>query len=668
MKIGTYYYPEQWPKSQWERDFDKIASMGLRIVHMAEFAWMSLEPSPGQYSFDWLDECVEMAAKRNLDVILCTPTAAPPIWLTEQHPEILGRNEHGTPDRHGGRRHYVPTCPAMLEASARITQAMADKWGDHPSVIGWQIDNELGGPFDQSDFTHAAFRKWLEAKYGTIEKLNEAWANQFWNQQYTRFDQILMPPGRTQATNGYKNPHHWLDASRFWSRAWADFVKVQADILKAKVGNRWITTNFMPFFQDCDPGDMRDSLSLWSWDTYPISGLGAHHTDETFRLGDPSGIEVIHDQMASYNGRWALMEVQPGQINWSGVPCLPYPGAIRLLLWTAIAHGCEFITTYRFRQPRFGIEMWHDGLISTDGVTLSPGGVQFRQVADEVKRLLTEFPAGTPIPGQAAETPPQPRAGLVIDFDQIWWTNSLPQAKKWSQTELIVQWHQALSHMGLKVEILHPGQKWPEDLQIVVAPAIQMIDDAMLDAMNSYVQGGGHLVLTCRTGLQDRNGHFFEMHRADSIASLIGGQVEAYDSLPEHVTGTVDLDGKHFHWDVWGALLYAEEGTRVWAKYTNMFYAGAPAITHKRHGTGSVTYCGVFGKRDLASAVIEKLCVAESIAAKPLPDRVRIVRRGRFNIALNYNDKPVVLPTAPNTQFVLGSRQLEAAGVAVWPA
>ena len=542
---------------------------------------------------------------------------------------------------------------------------MADRFGDHPAVVGWQIDNELGGKFDQSEFTHAAFRKWLEAKYGTIDALNAAWANQFWNQQYTAFDQILMPAAREV---NYKNPHQNLDGSRFWSYAWAQFVKVQADILKAKVGERWITTNFMPFFPDCDPGDMRDSLSLYSWDTYPISGLGSDFKNENFRIGDPSGIEVVHDQMASYNGRWALMEVQPGQINWSGVPVLPYPGAIRLLLWTAIAHGAEFITVYRFRQPRWGVEMWHDGLVQHDGVTLSPGGVQFRQVADEVRRLLAEYPPGTPVLGQDVQPAPQPKAGLLLDFDQFWWTATLPQAKRWKQGELVVQYHQALSRLGFKVEIVHPNQPWPEDLVVVVAPGMQMVDDAVINHYQKYVDGGGHLVLTARSALQDRQGHFFESHRAKPIADLIGGDVEAYDSLPESTEGHVEMDGKTYKWDVWGDLLYAEDGTRVWAKYGNMFYAGAPAITHKKHAKGSVTYVGPFGGRDLASAVIEKLCVTESLHAKPLPHRVRVVRRGRFNIALNYNDKPVVLPTPPATQFVLGGRQLEAAGVAVWPA
>ena len=656
MKIGTYYYPEQWPREQWERDFDRIAAMGLKIVHFAEFAWFDLEPSPGQFEFGWLEECIEMAAKRKLDVILCTPTAAPPVWLTDQYPEVLTQFANGTTDRHGGRRHYAPTSLRMQEASQRITAAMAEKFGDHPAVVGWQIDNELGHGFDQHEYTHVAFRKWLQEKYGTIEQLNKAWANQFWNQYYTTFDQILMPGDRSP---NYKNPHHRLDASRFWSRAWADFVKLQADILKPKIGNRWITTNFMPFFQDCDPNEMRDSLSLWSWDTYPISGLGGHHKGESFRLPDASSVEVIHDQMASYNGRWGLMEVQPGQINWSGVPCLPYPGAIRLLLWSAIAHGAEFITVYRFRQPRFGIEMWHDGLVQLDGITPSPGGLQFRQVAEECRRIFGDAPEQLP-------AVPQPKAGLVIDFDQLWWCATLPQANKWRQEELIIQWHQALSRMGFKVEILHPNQPWPEGLKVVVVPAMQLVDPSNLSQFNEYVQSGGHLVLTPRTALQDRNGQFFEGRRGSAISELIGGDVEAYDSLPDGVKGIVDIDTKHFEWHIWGDLLFAGPGTKIWAKYGNMFYHGATAVTHAKRGTGSVTYCGVFAGRDFADAIIERLCTAEGLGGKPLPDGVRVVQRGNLRIAMNFTDHPATIDVPAGTTFVLGGRNLEPAGVAVW--
>src|SRR5436190_7057453 len=208
MKIGTYYYPEQWPREQWERDFDNIAAMGLQVVHMGEFAWFSMEPAEGNIQLDWLSQCVEMAAKRKLAVILCTPTAAPPIWQVEAHPEILPVDESGRRQRPGGRRHYTPTAPALHEATQRIVSALAERFGDHPAVIGWQIDNELSGPFDQSEATHAAFRAWLKEKYGTIERLNAAWGNQFWNQFYTDFSQIRLSPQRDPM---YGNPHHALD-------------------------------------------------------------------------------------------------------------------------------------------------------------------------------------------------------------------------------------------------------------------------------------------------------------------------------------------------------------------------------------------------------------------------------------------------------------------------
>src|SRR5271167_4314622 len=102
MKIGTYYYPEQWPRGQWERDFDNIARMGLQIVHMGEFAWFEMEPRPGDIRLDWLSDCVEMCRARNLAVILCTPTASPPIWLTNTLPQTLPVDEHGTRWRFGG--------------------------------------------------------------------------------------------------------------------------------------------------------------------------------------------------------------------------------------------------------------------------------------------------------------------------------------------------------------------------------------------------------------------------------------------------------------------------------------------------------------------------------------------------------------------------------------
>ncbi len=675
MLIGTYYYPEQWPRTQWERDFDNIERMGMHIVHMAEFAWFQLEPQEGSIQLDWLAECVEMAHKRDLKVILCTPTAAPPIWLVEKHPEILPTDPHGRTVRFGGRRHYNPLAPAMIEASKRIVTAMADRFGKHPAIMGWQIDNEYGGAFDQSELTHQIFQAWLEERYKTIDALNQAWGCQFWNTQYTDFSQIRMPFNRDPE---YGNPHQRLDASRFWSWSFAQFNKAQADILKPRVGDRFITTNLMPLHPDVNPDDLQQDLTLYSWDSYPVRTPKVPLSDQTFRMADPAAISLIHDQMASY-GRWGLMELQPGQVNWSGTPILLYPGAIRLWIWTAFAHGAEFVTTYRYRQPRFGVEMFHHGLVGTDGVTPSAGGREFSQAAAEMHRLdmakLTAVPApvAAAIPrskkaaAAATTSSYQTTVGLYLDFEQLWYYQTLPQAKRWNYGTLLSNLYGAIARLGLKVQIIRPKQPIPKDMKLLILPGVQMVDDAMLKSWTDYIAGGGNLLITCRTALMDRTGQFFEGPLASPIQGLIGGNIEAYDGLPEGASAKIELNDITYDWSIWGDLLYAEDTTKVLAKYADQFYEGAAAITQKKHGkTATVTYCGVFPDEPLADALIETLATQLKLPMTPTPRRVQIVQRGTYKVCLNYSALAFEVPAGKNARFVVGSHTIEPADVAVW--
>ncbi|MDP9174936.1 MAG: beta-galactosidase [Planctomycetota bacterium] len=660
MKIGAYYYPEQWPREQWERDFDNIADMGLQIVHMGEFAWFDLEPKPGLFQFDWLAHCLELAIARKLDVILCTPTAAPPIWLSQEFPRTLPIDKTGQPFRFGGRRHYNPVSPEMRSATRRIVTALADRFGNHPSVIGWQIDNEFSGFFDQSETTHQAFRDWLRNKYRDITKLNQAWGNQFWNTYYTDFDQIYFPAAREA---GYSNPHQSLDASRFWSWAFADFCRMQANILKPKIGDRFLTTNFMPLHLDVDPSDFANDLTLFSWDSYPVSGLEKEGDDQGYRIADPAGIGLVHDQMASYRNRWALMEVQPGTINWSGVPVRVYPGAVRLWLWTAFAHGAEFVTTYRFRQPRFGVELFHHGLMGYDGVTPSAGGREFAQVIQEM-RLLD---SGT----NAGESKKEPRGGigLILDFEQLWWFSALPQARRWNQARWLQMWYAAISRLGVNIQVLRPSVPWPDNLDMVIAPSLQLMDETVVGRMRRYVEGGGNLVLTCRTGWMDRTGQVWEGPTAKPIIAMTGSSIEAYDSLRDDRFGKIQFAGKLYKWGVWGEQLIAQPDVEVLATYADQFYAGAAAITRRKHGAGSVAYVGVHGEQDLIDAVLQSLAARIAPPNEPaelLPPRVRVLRRGRYWIALNYQDQPVPTPAPLSARYVIGSAILGPADVAVW--
>ncbi len=391
VKTGIYYYPEQWEKNQWERDIRNIKSMGFEFIHIAEFAWAMLEPEEGKYDFRWLDEVVSLAQKHGLQVIMCTPTAAPPVWLTQKYPEVLLVKEDGIQAKHGGRQHNSWSSKKYRELSEKIITALATHYGNHPSIYGWQIDNEPShaGFVDYGQAVKTNFQRWLSKKYGKIDSLNYAWGNSFWSQLYTSFDQINLPSAKTNVAQ--VNPHSLLDFQRFNADECADYVAFQAEILHIHVSKaQWVTTNFMEFHTKVNPWLNDKDLDFISYTMYPvgggytnIGGLG----EEGFRIGMPSRIAFANDFFRFKKQQTAVMEMQPGQVNWGFYNPQTYPGIIRAWLWSAYVGGCNLICSYRYRQPLFGGEQYHYGMVGTDGVTPNVGGREYSTFIKEVKQL-----------------------------------------------------------------------------------------------------------------------------------------------------------------------------------------------------------------------------------------------------------------------------------------
>jgi beta-galactosidase len=185
-------------------------------------------------------------------------------------------------------------------------------------------------------------------------------------------------------------------------------------------------------------------------------------------------------------------------------------------------------------------------------------------------------------------------------------------------------------------------------------------------SLTQYVQAGGNLVLTCRTALMDTTGQLFDGPLAAPILPLIGGTIEACDGLTDGASAKVELDDKLYDWSIWGDLLYAEGDTKVLARYADQFYADAAAVIQKKHPKGTVTYCGVFAEQEFTSALTEHLAMQFALPVTTLPQRVQICRRGAYHFCLNYQDVPYELSVPKTARFVVGSKTVEAAGVAVW--
>jgi beta-galactosidase len=233
MTIGAYYYPEAWPENQWARDMANMRKMGMEFVHMGDFAWAFMEPEEGKYQFDWLEKNVALAAQNGLKVILCTPTAAPPVWLARKHPEALMVDATGRRMNHGGRTQGDWSSPVFRDYAAKITTELAKRFGNDKRVWGWQLDNELSHYEKQYSYSQGAtlsFRGWLRAKYVTIDKLNADWGTAFWSMVYQNFDQIEIPNQLEHPA--LPNPHAQLDFSRWFAEDAADYLRMQAGLLR----------------------------------------------------------------------------------------------------------------------------------------------------------------------------------------------------------------------------------------------------------------------------------------------------------------------------------------------------------------------------------------------------------------------------------------------------
>lgn len=662
MSIGAYYYPEHWPEAQWERDLSNMAKLGFEFTHFGEFAWAQLEPSEGRFDFAWLDRAVALAAAAGLKVILCTPTPCPPAWLGEKHPEIYLVGGDGRRMEHGTRANGSLANEVFLRYSRRIVEELGRRYGRDPRVWGWQLDNEPWGPPDYSPSARRAFQAWLEREYGSVGRMNEAWGGAFWSTAYDSFAQVLIP-NETLFGEDALSPHAVLDFRRFTADTQAGFLHTQYDILRGLVRpEQWITTNYMNVTDSADPR-RTDRLDFLSFTMYPVRGV-PNLGELGFRLGDPNRMAMAVDYFRSFKGVTGVMELQPGQVNWAAVNPQPEPGAVRMWLWHAFGGGLSFACTYRYRQPRFGSELYHAGIVGPDGVTLSRGGEEFVRVGGEMREMRKLYDPAAAMPARVAAR----RTAFLWSQDVMWDLQIHKQTKLWDTRDHRNKWMAAVKAAGAPLDYIGEADGFAA-YPFLVAPAYQLVDDALVARWTRYVEGGGHLVLTCRTGQKDKNGQLPEAPWAGAIAPLVGAEVELFDVLLEGGRGLVRMGGRGYAWNRWADVLApaAGAGTEPLAVYADQFYAGKPAVVTRRLGRGSVTYVGVDTlDGGLEREVMRLVYDRAGAAPESYPPGVYVEWRDGFFVAVNYSSRAYDVPLPAGARVLVGRNPLSPASVLVW--
>lgn len=660
MTFGIYYYPEHWDSSEWERDIKNISDLGFQFIHIAEFAWIDMEPEEGKYDFKWLDTVIGLATKYHLKVVLGTPTSISPVWMGIKYPEIYVLNSNYQRAEHGTRGVQSLSNPVWRDFSKKIITQMGQRYGNNPAVIGWQLDNEPEGKEDYSSSSQVAFQLWLKNKYQTIAALNNAWGTAFWSQTFSDFSQIKIYNANLVGWWG-TNPHALLDFKRYTADTQADFLDFQATILRSLISkNQYVTTNYTAISAGADPRRTH-KLDFNSFTSYPNKG-NANIGDKGFRLGDPKELSFALSFFKQEHTNAGIMELQPGYVNWGAINPLLEPGTVRMWLYHCFGGNLSFACSYRYRQINYSSEQYHAGIMKLDGVTLSQGGKEYRQAISEMKILRKAYDSEAKMPKkiQARKT------ALLWNYDNYWSMGRQGQTTQWNTLPFFQKYLEIAKSFGAPADIVYEKDDLNE-YKVVIAPAFELVDKALIVKWENYVKQGGNLVLTVRTGVKDRNGHIFRSAWGETISPLIDAKIDNFDHLPANVEGKIKGLGKTYSWNNWADLVQANQKKNVLATYADQFYAGKAAVVTNTVGKGTVTYIGVdTDDASLERDVLRKVYEQAGAATENYPEGVYVQWRDGFWIAVNYSSTDYQLEIPPKAEILIGNSTLKPTGVTVW--
>ncbi len=628
--LGVCYYPEHWPEERWPENASRMVEAGLTWVRIGEFAWSRLEPVPGQLDFDWLDRAIATLGGAGLKVVLGTPTATPPRWLLDRHPDMLAVDANGRPRKFGSRRHYCFSHRGYLEECRRIVTLLAERYGRHRYVAAWQTDNEYGchdSVLSYSDTARSAFREWLAQKYQSPDALNRAWGNIFWSMEYDSFDQIDLP----NLTVTEPNPAHVMDFRRFSSDQVVAFNRAQVDILRHHT-QAPIAHNYMGRITEFDHFAVGADLDIASWDSYPLGFLSdrleasdAHRT-AFLRQGDPDFQAFHHDlYRAVGRGRWWVMEQQPGPVNWAPYNPAPLPGMVRLWTWEAFAHGAEAVCYFRWRQAPFAQEQMHAGLLRPDNAP-APGFFEAAEVARELDTAHEVNVTG----GDVA---------LVFDYASAWAWDTQPQGADFDYFRLVFAWYRALRGLGLNIDILPPDTRDLSNWKVVLVPGLFTLPPALRDALAT---AGGQVIFGPRAN--SKTPDFAIPTALPPDLPGLDARVMRVESLPPDAHIPLEEGGAFRHW-----AEEAEGSAPVILRRAD----GLPALL----GNEKLAYLAGWPSDETLPILLRQLCKNQGIETRALPPALRTRQAGDLRFWFNYSHEALTW----------GDIEIPAAGV-VWVA
>lgn len=578
--LGVAYYPEMWDRATIDFDIKKMKELGINSVRIAEFAWSTMEPMEGKFDFSLFSYVMDKMEEAGIHVVLCTPTATPPKWLTDKYPESVRTLDSGKQLQFGARGHACKSSKVYREKTRMIVEQMCKALAHKKALIGWQIDNEIF-PYDDGCFCDqclAKFRSWLKAKYGTIDNLNTSWGTCRWSLTYRDFDDVIAP--RKDIWNHPSLEADWLS---FQSDNIIDYVHFQKDII-AQYSDAPIGTDMM-YYAELDHDKMNEKLDIVQFNHYE-------------KEGELWYAAFWFDYMRTIKDRpfWCTET----QANWIGAFCAQWgPRAAENCYANTMLpflKGGEMNMTWLWRTHPCGQEIWHGALLDPAGreYYTTP---QFKRVSNDLQKsyealanskilsdIAIHFSANAAIQLKYAK--------VVDDFEYV------PAMRQLYRSFL----HHNVDVIGLNHDL--SGYK------VLISPFVTYIDDTTKEKILSWVEQGGRWIVGPMSDIYDgalrRYTHspFGFVEEAAHTYCKYNVPIHHEDYQAVWTDGTPVTGSRYFDG-------YEDDKANHLATYTEGDLKGLGMITEKSYGKGTIVLVGSF----LDSRDLVRLTNREPIAA-----------------------------------------------------
>ena len=627
MLFGAAYYPEQRAPADWAGDLALMADCAVNCLRIGEFAWVRFEPEEARYDWAWMDAFLDQAHQHGVGVLLCPPLRTPPAWLVEHFPDVRVERDDGVRLEFGSRYSFCVTHPGLLAAGAALAARMAERYGGHPAVLGWHLDNEHG---DEPD-CHCPrctdlFRTWCGQRYGDIEHLNDAWGNDFWGLRFARFAQVPTP----RASKTYHSPGHLLAWRRFRSAMTVAAAVQQAAAVRPHAGvTQPLTTNHQCLW--INRTDYRDFVPFLN-----VAGTNYYPPYGDHSRASALGLATIRGYRAGQNFHVHELRCSAHMIPGAKANT-PAPGELTRLTLHTVANGASAAIYFRWNGYARGAEQSHGAITGYDGAPLRITA-EVRDIGRRLARLAERIDATRVVS----------RVGVLYDYPTRW---VLEQPSSWAgpvhlHRTVSVRCYDVLRGLGMNVDAPGRDGDW-SGLRLLVIPQLAAIDDATVARLTAWVAAGGILVTHPQVGVTDEESAIHPQRIHPGLAALIGADLREYATVGEDEPIPFTYRGTAYHGGWFRDLPQPTTATVLAADA-----AGQAIVLENRVGSGCVVHCATWGSAEFYRALFSELLAAAGVAslsgAVP-PAALEVGERSspdgdRLLFVLNHSGIPQVLP------------------------